>query len=53
MSTVETLGEILVRTCERFNKIKHLPQSQRKYLMALHEDEFKLQHQKISIKKAG
>ncbi len=40
MKQAETLAQRIVRTTERFNKIKHLPSDLRKHLMRLSEEEF-------------
>ncbi|MEL6461588.1 MAG: hypothetical protein AAFX46_12840 [Cyanobacteria bacterium J06636_27] len=37
----ETVAEIILRTCERYDKIKHLPPDRKKYLMSLSEEDFK------------
>ena len=49
----ETVAEIILRTCERYDKIKHLPLEQKKYLMSLNEEDFKLELKNINIKKAS
>ncbi|NJN13838.1 MAG: hypothetical protein HC815_40575 [Richelia sp. RM1_1_1] len=40
MKQAESAAEIILRTCERFHKIKHLPSDLRKHLMGLSEEEF-------------
>ena len=49
----ETVAEIILRTCERFDKIKHLPQEKKRHLMALSEEDFKLQFQFVLVKSVG
>ena len=49
----ETVAEIILRTCERFDKIKHLPQEEKRHLMALTEEDFKLEFQLSKVKSAG
>ena len=52
MST-ETVAEIILRTCDRYAKIQHLPLDEKKYLMALSEEDFKSEFKKIEIRKAS
>ena len=47
----ESFAEIIIRTCERFDKIKHLPRDLRKHLMALSEEDFKVEIADRNIKK--
>lgn len=53
MAQRETVAEIILRTCDRYAKIKHLPLDQKKYLMALSEEDFKLELKNIKFKKAS
>ena len=49
----ETVAEIILRTCERYDKIEHLPLEQKKYLMALSEEDFEFELKSINVKKAS
>ncbi len=49
----ETVAEIILRTCERFDKIKHLSQQEKKHLMALSEEDFKLEFKFVLVKSVG
>ena len=49
----ETEAEIILRTCERYSKIKHLSLEEKKYLMSLTEEDFKLELKNIDIKKSS
>lgn len=49
----ETFAQIILRTCKRFDKIKHLPRDLRKHLMALSEEDFKAEFANISIKRVS
>lgn len=49
----ETFAEIILRTCERYDKIKHLPLEDKRRLMALSEEDFKTEFKNIGIRKAS
>lgn len=49
----ETVAELILRTCERYAKIQHLPLDQKKYLMALSEEDFKLEFKTVEIRKVN
>ena len=53
MTQRETFAEIILRTCDRYNKIKHLPLEQKKHLMALSEEDFKLEIKNTKLRKAS
>jgi hypothetical protein len=52
MTQRETVAEILLRTCDRYIKIKHLPLEQKKHLMSLTEEDFKLEFKNIRLRNA-
>ena len=53
MAQRETFAEILLRTCDRYAKIKHLSLKEKKYLMALSEEDFKLEFKNIKLRNAS
>jgi hypothetical protein len=53
MTQRETFAEIILRTCDRYNKIKHLPLEQKKHLMALSEEDFKLEIKNTKLRRAS
>lgn len=44
----ETAAQILIRTSQRWYKIRHLDSDTRKYLMSLSENEFKIELQNLA-----
>jgi len=53
MAQKETVAEILLRTCDRYAKIQHLPLDQKKHLMSLSEEDFRLEFNNIRFRKAS
>lgn len=49
----ETVAEIILRTCDRYAKIQNLPLEQKKYLMALSEEDFNVEFKNLQFKKAS
>ncbi|MEM7725386.1 MAG: hypothetical protein AAF208_03315 [Cyanobacteria bacterium P01_A01_bin.45] len=45
---IETASEVILRTAQRFDKIKHLDDTTVKRLMGLSEDDFKIEYKKLT-----